>query len=189
MINKLLYKLSDRLPCRLINREGGLPYLERYYVGELFGVTFYLHRFVADAEEKHLHNHPWTWSRAAVLAGSYIEEVATDICPFATPAGGSGCITEMRKIRWWNKINGNHFHRIVKIEPGTWTLFFHGARQRVKVGQCSKLKGWGFLEAFCSPGLHGATVFRSFPVSSGEWWLTAPKGAEAGRVTSSSNYF
>ena len=191
MINKLLYKLSGRLPCRLINRlpyqltnhEESLPYLERYYVGELFGVTFYLHRFVADAEERHLHNHPWTWSRAAVLTGSYIEEVATDICPFATPAGGSGCITETRKIRWWNKINGNHFHKIVKTEPGTWTLFFHGARQRVKVGQCSKLKGWGFLENFCGAGGQVVTVFRPFPVSSREWWLTAPKGAEAGRVT------
>lgn len=176
MINKLLFKLTSGLPCRLIQRDDGRPYLERYYVGELFGVTFYLHRFVSSDEEKHLHNHPWTWSRAAVLSGSYLEEVATDLCPFATPAGGSGCITETRTIRWWNRIDGNHFHRIKRTEPGTWTLFFHGKRQRVKMGQCSKLKGWGFLENSC-----GVTVFRPFPVSSGAWWHEAPKGRNSKR--------
>ena len=46
MIHKLLFKLTAGLRCKLIDREGA-PYLERYYLGRLFGVTFYLHRFVS----------------------------------------------------------------------------------------------------------------------------------------------
>lgn len=181
MINKLLYKLTAGLPCRLIPRDEDEPYLERYYLGQLFGVTFYLHRFVSSDEEPHLHNHPWNWGRALVLSGSYNEEVVTDLCPHATPAGGSGCLTETRRVRWWNSVNGNHFHRIANAQPGTWTLFFHGARTRVRMGQCSKLKGWGFLENFYGVGIHNVTIFRPFPVTSGEWWLKAPKGRDSAR--------
>ena len=183
MINRLLYQLTARLPCRLIPRAENEPYLERYYVGQLLGVTFYLHRFVSSDEEPHLHNHPWNWGRALVLAGSYDEEYVTDLCPHATPSGGSGCLTETHRVRWWNKVNGNHFHRIANAQPGTWTLFFHGPRSQVRLGQCSKPKGWGFLENFYGVGIHNVTVFRPFPVTSGAWWLTAPKGREAGRET------
>lgn len=173
MLDKILFKLTGGLPCRLIPRAPGRPYLERYYVGELLGATFYVHRFVSSDEEPHLHNHPWRWSRSAVLSGSYVEEVATDICP---AAGSSGCVTETRKVRWWNRVDGNRFHRITQAEPGTWTLFFHGPRQRVKVGQCSKIKGWGFLERDGS-----TTVFRPFPVGGCEWWYEAPKGKNSKR--------
>jgi len=181
MINRLLYHLTAALPCRLIPRNESEPYLERYYVGQLFGATFYLHRFVSNDEEPHLHNHPWGWGRALVLTGGYDEEVVTDLCPHATPAGGSGCITERRRITWWNKVNGNHFHRIANAAPGTWTLFFHGPRTQVKMGEETKPKGWGFLENFYGVGLHHVTVYRPFPVTSGAWWLTAPKGRESGR--------
>ena len=115
MISKLLYKLTANLPCRLIALDSG-PYLERYYVGQLFGVTFYLHRFVSGDSERHLHNHPWRWGRALVLSGGYTEECVTDLCP---AAGDSGCLIEERRIRWWNKVNGNHFHRITAPKPTT----------------------------------------------------------------------
>lgn len=183
MINKLLFKLSGRLPFRSITRDDGEPYLERYYVGQLFGVTFYLHRFVSSDEEPHLHNHPWKRGRALVLSGGYDEEVVVDLCP---ALGGSGCITKTQRIRWWNVVNGNTFHRISAASPGTWTLFMHGARQTIPARHDNDpnppqgLKGWGFLQA---------SMFREYTsfvpfVSSNtvRWWVTAPIGAEANRV-------
>jgi hypothetical protein len=164
-MNALLLKLSARLPCRVISLDSG-PYLERYYVGQLFGATFYLHRFVSADTERHLHNHPWTWGRSLIISGSYREEVATDLC---AAAGPSGCITEKRTKRWWNRVDGNDFHRIGSAAPGTWSLFFHGERARVCRGGVSYLKGWGFLER------RGRWVrFRPAEPSAPDWWLNAP---------------
>lgn len=169
-MNRFLYRLSARLPCRLIKLDDG-PYLERYYLGQLFGVIFYLHRFVSSDSERHLHNHPWGWGRALVLSGRYLEEVVLDLCP---AAGAAGCITAIRKIRWWNKVDGSHFHRISNARPGTWTLFFHNERVRVESGQ---LKRWGFLARSGN-----ATVFTPFDTSdTSRWWITAPLGRDAGR--------
>ena len=151
MLNKLLYKLTALLPCRLIKLDAG-PYLERYYLGQLFGVTFYLHRFVSSDSERHIHNHPWKWGASLIVAGNYLEERCVDICPSIE---GSGCLTSVARRRWFNRFDGNTFHRISDAKPGTWTLFFHGPR--VKVG--GGLKGWGFLERQYIVGLHETTVF------------------------------
>lgn len=173
MINRLLYRLTAGLPCRLIKLDGR-PYLERYYVGRLFGVTFYLHRFVSSDSERHLHNHPWGWGRALVLTGAYDEESVVDL----TPAAPDGCVTHWRRIRFWNRVDGNHFHRIAWVKPGTWTLFFHGYRATVGEGATLQYKGWGFLE------LRGDLVaFERFTASPKPWWYQdAPKGQDAGRV-------
>lgn len=175
MVSKLLYRLTANRPCRLIQLDSG-PYLERYYIGQLFGLTFYLHRFVSADSERHLHNHPWRWGRSLILSGSYIEERVLDICPHAS---SSGCMTETRRIKWWNVVNDNTFHQISAAEPNTWTLFFHSERVTVDHGAGKILKGWGFLESADSE----LTIFRPFYSSNSEWWLTAPKGRDAGRVS------
>lgn len=164
MIARLLYKLSSRLPCRLIKLEDR-PYMERYYVGRAFGVTFYLHRFVSSDSEKHLHNHPWGWGRSVILTGGYVEEKAIDLCPTAGP---SGCVTEMVARRWYNTVDGNTFHRIHNAKPETWTLFFHGERLPGK--------GWGFLTAFDQ-----RTVFIPFKSKTTDWWKTAALGEQTVR--------
>lgn len=188
MMNKLLYWLSGRLPCRLIELDSG-PYLERYYLGQLWGVTFYLHRFVSSDSERHLHNHPWGWGRSLVLAGSYLEESVVDLCPHA--GGGSGALICTRRVRWWNKVDGNWFHRISDASPGTWTLFFHGPRVTVTYF-CNKwpsdidgndphttFKGWGFLESIDGE----TTIFRPSPPShNNRWWEIAEIGKQVGRV-------
>lgn len=168
MLQTALLKLSARLPCRLI-KVNGEPYLERYYVGRLLGVTFYLHRFVSPDGERHLHNHPWGWSRSLVLSGGYTEEVVVDL----TTASPSGCLTELRHVRWWNRVDGNHFHRIAAVGAGTWTLFFHGARQYVG----GEPKGWGFLTP-----VEGGVMFAPYQSAAGDWWKTAPRGCDAGRA-------
>ena len=171
MINKLLYNLTARLPCRLISLDSG-PYLERYYVGKVLGVTFYLHRFVSSDSERHMHNHPWTWGRALVLAGHYVEESCVDIAE-------RGCITQHRVKRWSNRVDGNHFHRIHDAAPGTWTLFAHGERARVHRYDCDK--GWGFLDPRHVPGLGATTVFVPWMSAPTDWWEEAAKGDEIGR--------
>jgi hypothetical protein len=167
--NRLLYAITARLPARLIKIDDR-PYLERYYVGELAGVTFYLHRFVSGDSERHLHNHPWWRSGSLILAGSYLEERVVDLCPHASE---SGCIIESSRVRWFNVIAGNLFHRISDAAPGTWSLFFHGERAYV----LDQPKGWGFLA-----GEDGLTVFRPMPPSTPYWWRTAPLGRDVGRV-------
>lgn len=176
-INELLYKFTARLPCRLIKLDSG-PYLERYYVGKLFGVTFYLHRFVSPDTERHLHNHPWGWGRAIVLSGGYDEEVVTDL----TTTTESGCMIKNRRIRFYNCVNGNHFHRIANAAPGTWTLFFHGRRTMIKCGMVSRPKGWGFLQHGYAVGAHDCVQYVPYPrASEPTWWVDAPTGENAGR--------
>lgn len=182
-MNKLLYQLSAKLPCRLIKLDSG-PYLERYYLGQLFGVTFYLHRFVSSDTERHMHNHPWGWGRAIVLSGSYLEESVVDLCPHA---GDSGCITRIKKIRWWNRVDGNWLHRISDAAPGTWTLFFHGRRVEVAaIVQGEPVyspKGWGFLNIGTSIiSRQAITSFTPYISTHNlEWWRHAALGEGIGR--------
>ncbi len=158
MIRTLLYKLSGRLPCRLIN-DGQRPYLERYYLGRAFGRTWYLHRFVGSDPARGLHDHPWSNAVSFVLAGSYLEETRTGT----------------RRVRWFNRLTGDSFHRVV-IPDGSkhvWTLFGHGPYT----------KRWGFIRPIDS-AVDGEQLLLWVPhqyqtdEASGKqrWWDTAPKG-------------
>jgi len=131
MIEKLLYKIAGNLPMRLI-KINNKPYLERHYIGKFLGISFYLHRFISDDSERHLHNHPWAHSLAIVLAGGYTEERMHYLDVKRGP---------VNKLisRYWRPINyisGAAFHRITNPKPETWTLFMHS-----KVRQ-----NWGFIE-------------------------------------------
>lgn len=134
MIKKLLYNFSGNLPCRLIDIDGN-PYLERYFIGKIFGITFYLHRFVSADTERNVHDHPWGWAFALVLAGGYQEERLQYF-----DLKSDGWVSKNRNIHRGkiNVINAPVFHRIGSAEPETYTLFVHGPR----------IKGWGFLESF-----------------------------------------
>lgn len=175
MLNKLLFLLTARLPCRLIPIEDK-PYLERYSLGKLFGATFYLHRFVGQDAERHVHDHPWAWARSIVLAGWYEEEVvcALDI--------NRGWISRMRIVRWYNRITEGTFHRITGTAPGTWTLFFHGPREG---------RTWGFLQRTpclpkATPGewtSTGTWYHQPYDVKANAGWeKKSPLGRDAGRV-------
>lgn len=178
--NRLLYRLTAGLPCRRIE-VNSRPYLERYYVGELLGVTFYLHRFVSNDSERHVHNHPWRRGCSFILSGAYTEEIAVDVCPIA--GTDSGCLTMFKRRRWFNWVGGSTFHRIHNAAPGTWTLFCHGERERV--GPQRRLKGWGFFSTALL-NTDAATVFRPYAGSNGfrhtQWWNSAPAGRDVGRV-------
>lgn len=162
MIRRLLYAISGRLPCRLIN-DGDRPYLERYYVGRLFGLTFYLHRFVASDPARGLHDHPWARAYSFVLAGKYIEE---------TRAGD-------RWVCWFNRLTGDSFHRIVLPDgaPHVWTLFCHG----------QYVKPWGFMRPLDTVAGVPLLLWEPHAYQSDEasgkqrWWDTAPHGVDEHR--------
>lgn len=128
-MNKLLYFLTNWLRVYVIH-VGDRPYLERYHLGEAFGLTFYLHRFVREDGERWIHDHPWPWALAIVLCGGYTEERWRYLCPVA------GLVTCERKVRWWNLLRASTFHRIASIKPNTWTLLIRPGRS----------KDWGFVE-------------------------------------------
>lgn len=168
MIRRFLMGLSARLPAREITRGDGEPYLERYYVGRLFGWTFYLHRFLSGDEGVHLHDHPWRLSWSLILCGRYRETRLRRI-------DGDGVHTRQRRFRpgRLNIIRGTDFHRI-DLPDGreAWTLFVHGRR----------IRRWGFLfweqvdrdwvVEYCSHrnGFSGS--------QDPHWHLSAPTGAQ-----------
>ncbi len=127
---KFLWWLTNRLRVRVIHVDGQ-PYLERYLLLKAFGLTAYLHHFVRGDSERWLHDHPWPWAFAVVLTGGYHEERWRYLCPVA------GLVVHEVPVRWWNLIRARDFHRIVRVEVGTWTLFIHPRRA----------KSWGFVRA------------------------------------------
>lgn len=155
-MNRLLYWLADRLPCRIISDDGA-PYLERYYLATLFGVRLYLHRFVGNDPARGLHDHPWRWAFSLILLGRYLEE---------TRSGP-------RIVRWFNWLTGDSLHRVVLIDGPVWTLFAHRA---------AYVKPWGFLQIHA--GDKRLAVWRPFNYAEGgdgraapgQWWKTSPLG-------------
>lgn len=155
MIRRILSAASSRLPCRIIS-DGSRPYLERYYLFTIFGVRFYLHRFVRSDPDRGVHDHPWPWAFSLILRGWYYEERRSGIC----------------SVRWLNWLTGDTFHRVILPEDRgvheVWTIFAHRAR---------RTKLWGFLR---NEGFQ--TIYRVHAPSTDEaWWKTAPKGRDEPR--------
>lgn len=166
MIRELLYRLTARLPCRLISRDG-TPYLERYFLLRAGPFTVYLHRFVAGDGDEEVHDHPWR-ALALCLAGGYREERAV-------LDSQQGWQSTFRRIRpgWVNLLGLRSFHRIERTELETWTLFAHGNRR----------KGWGFLRTSVNDAGERITIYHQpLPETASDWWRRAPRGSKAGRA-------
>jgi len=116
----------------------GENYLRRYRLGR----HVYLHHFIGGDVDRFLHDHPWN-AVSLVLRGSYEEELLSTRIEWP----------RLRKVRWFNRINGETFHRICQVEPDTWTLVFRGNRY----------KRWGFLETKLSAVKDGSIIMRWKP--------------------------
>lgn len=165
MIQRLLMDISGRLPCRIIS-DGDKPYLERYYLTTLFGTRFYLHRFVASDPDRGLHDHPWRWAFSIILLGWYWEDTRYGL----------------RKVRWFNKLTGDTFHRVILFGPSqdlhdydstpeVWTLFMHKAQRE---------KPWGFLRNKDQLGIvYVQHRYKTDELGKDEeWWVKALPGRE-----------
>lgn len=172
MINKLLTKISGRLPYRQIKGPDGEPYLERYFLaqfpkwrwlGKWAGGTIYLHRFIGSDPDRGLHDHPWEVAYSFILSGWYVEERWQNKWlgdkKLAMKSGGA-----------LTRITGDDQHRVV-MEDGavTWSLFWHSKR----------IKGWGFFNyRDLHPGQSGEIISEPFDAQPDQgrmekWWLTA----------------
>lgn len=156
MIERLLFRLTDRLPCRLIDGEHGEPYLERYYLFGAFGWHAYVHRFVDSDPDRGLHDHPWGRAVSLVLKGGY-DEIRPDGENFADP--NVRFVGPMRL----NFLSGADFHRVMlRNKRPVWTLFMHGPR----------VKGWGFVQ----DGEFRAMARDGSEFRHRDWWNSAPSG-------------
>lgn len=168
-MRRFLFWLSAKLPCRMIGINGQ-PYLERYHLGRVFGVTFYLHRFISGDGDRNVHDHPWRQSAALILAGGYTEERVTWFDPF----GWRFKLRDLKPFRL-NLISHRAFHRIVKTRPETWTLFMH----------TSRIKSWGFMELMKDSTPIGTHIkyYQPFDVSGSVGWdKKASKGGDLERI-------
>jgi hypothetical protein len=158
VIERLLYQITARLPCRFIDGEQGERYLERYYLFGVFGWHAYLHRFVDSDPDRGLHDHPWSRAVSMILSAGYDEQ---------RPSDGDFERVSVRRIGPFrlNFLRGEDFHRVV-LRDGrpAWTLFMHGPR----------VKGWGFMQDGALRSMaKDASEFRHR-----DWWETAPSGSE-----------
>jgi len=134
-------------PRVIYDRAGERPYLSRYYlVGaphmpdgsepiDRFGNPkpeaifppgwgLYLHHFHRSDDDVALHNHPWTWARALILAGGYLEERRmrhpSATCDMVMPF--------LRRPGSWVRVDADDFHRVDLLERDSWSLFLAGPK-------------------------------------------------------------
>ena len=103
-----------------------LLYLVRFILWRFDRGLAYLHRIVRADPDRHVHNHPW-FARCYVLWGGYSELV---VC----------AVTGEQFVRFHrrgdvNELRLDEYHKIVDVEPNTWTLVI-GSR---------RVRRWGFL--------------------------------------------
>jgi hypothetical protein len=113
----------------ILDRDGKLPYLNRWYVAYPDGdqrqrkdirFNIFIHQFM-QSDYPVLHTHPW-WFIAVILKGGYWEHLPGDKKVWRGP----GSIRFDRNCTHWVEIE----------EPGkTWTLFIRGRTTR----------DWGFI--------------------------------------------
>ena len=135
-LDKVCFKLGEKLPNRIIYRRGNEPYLTRHYIIRKFVrwlPSVYLHQFHESDEDQELHNHPWLWSLSIILAGSYREERLV----------GNSIKENILKPGMLNFIRSNDFHRVDLLSNNVWTLFISGPRLQ----ECRE-KSWGFLNRY-----------------------------------------
>ena len=164
LIDKLLFKITGMLRCRIIRGNQGEPYLERYHLFRLpGGGGAYIHRFLSSDPDRGLHDHPWKRALGIILAGGYMEQrlVNDEIVERHLGAG---------RI---NRLSGDDFHRVIlPHEHHAWTFFMHSA----------KVRDWGFL----TTGETGKQLYTAHDKVNDEgshhhWWKSASRGRDAAR--------
>lgn len=111
--------------------------MHRFMVPHVGTRRLFLHNILRPDRDRHLHNHPWNRSYSIVLHGGYVEErllLAHGSCTCDARGHMEPCTahegTLIRKLvpGDQNELSRNDFHRIVEVQPDTWTLFLHDER-------------------------------------------------------------
>lgn len=123
---------------RIYGPDGSL-YLTRYILWNK-GLRLFLHRIHRKDFDRDVHDHPWPWALSLILRGGYEElrvepgEPTKEWEPYQVIPGRQNRWT-FQVVRRLNWIGPNTYHRILAVQPNTWTLFIAGPRSRE----------WGFL--------------------------------------------
>lgn len=188
-MRRFLFWLSGLFPCRFIKHDG-LIFLERYYIGQLFGLTFFLHRFVRSDPDQGLHDHPWRRAWSIILSGWYFEQRRLGT----------------RQVRWFNYLTYESFHRVIlpreyivtdgvslttyelKHTPKEcWTLFIH---PRGRVHRWGFLRSQSFTDIKTQEVVEGQKFIpyrydehNEYKKSDDDkWWNRAPLGRDSPRT-------
>jgi hypothetical protein len=121
-------------PRTIMDRDGGSPYLSRWYLigaqpevnrhGNPVGrvrkspIQVLLHRFHRGDHDGELHSHPWAWAIAIVLAGGYVEDRRV----------GDRVITRRCGPGTINVIRADDYHRVDLIGAESWSIFITGPK-------------------------------------------------------------
>lgn len=172
-----LHALARRLRVRLIYFnviENPIPYLERFYLGQRNGYTYYLHRYLGPDPDRDLHNHPWKFSHSRILHGGYIERrLEFGFQKRKIEYIPSNVINTVRGFYYYNAVSSKNtlgeytWHSIVEIqEPETWTLFWHS----------DWFRSWGFL----TDKGYQPSKEKTDSISRDHWWEnpTCPRGKD-----------
>lgn len=143
MNHDLLMKITENMPMKCIPVRGE-GYLERYFVSiDEHGNQDWLHRFLRNDSEEHLHSHPWE-AVSTILFGHYMEYVLA----------GLDVTSEVHLCGSVINISPHHIHRISAVEPNTWT------HMHVKAGRA---KEWFFIDSDGNK--------KYMPTSPADWYL------------------
>ncbi|ALO46588.1 hypothetical protein [Pseudohongiella spirulinae] len=160
-----LMELTATMPMKQIDVLGK-PYLQRYFAGSLFGgeADVWIHRFLSCDGDRHLHNHPWQ-GISFVLHGGYLERYQNDrteladrmrracnMSPVQLDQIIAGEQTDL-SIDLGEFIGIEHWHRIVRVQPETWTLMIVDHARESK---------WWFRD--------DAGALEEMTASPADWW-------------------
>jgi len=111
MDHSQLMLITRTMPMKTI-QVNGEDYLERYFIGiDEHGNQEWLHRFLRADSERHLHSHPWD-AESTILCGMYVEQIQR-------PNGDK--YEAYRYAGETNIITVGRLHRIIEVQPNTWT--------------------------------------------------------------------
>lgn len=161
VIRRVVEKLVEFLPVKVVRDDQGIPFLYRYHLFALTnnGPGLCIHHFVKSDPDRGFHDHPWNHSLSFILCGGYSERIITRDNPDPT-----NYKTVERKRFTFNYLDGlNTFHRVMVPEGGDAWTFFCFARRR---------KTWGII------GLDGKfkSMSQNVDDSDGGWWAYVKKG-------------
>ena len=161
LTNETLLRLTANMPMKQINLDIYLdkecpltgkiehvrsveknPYLQRYYAGTFRdGADLWLHRFLSNDGDSHVHNHPFDF-HSVMLCGGYTEEYLTPLNEkekrktLPNPKSqlpelleeAINSISEMHSAAFGsiahgfdNTLDVYDWHRIASVQPETWT--------------------------------------------------------------------
>lgn len=143
LTHEKMHALTANMPMKLI-RINDNPYLERYYAGTFAdGWDLWLHHFIRNDEERHLHSHPFVFC-TIMLVGGYTEHLGDQDYRITLPAADRALDMTLQKhlhrmqceIKECHKEHGSmlddaggeymrvghtDWHRISAVNPDTWT--------------------------------------------------------------------